>query len=297
MPRVVVVGDLMTDAIARAGSALIKGSDTPSAVSMHGGGSGANVAAWLAVEGTDTAFVGKRGADVTGRTRDIELMGYGVDARMVMDSDHLTGSCIVMITHKGDLTMLSDPAANAALTAEDLPKDLFAGNMHLHLSGYTLLHEGSRATGQAALSLARQQRMSVSVDTASFAPLERAGAEAFLEWTAPAKLCLTDVTEARVLSGAESAEEAARHLVAHYSQVVVTEGSNGALWLGQGKSDPVRVEAEHIPEMVDATGAGDAFCAGFLPPWLAGKAPADALASGCRVAAEARVHVGGRPPT
>lgn len=297
MTRVVVVGDLMTDAIARAGSALIKGSDTPSAVSMHGGGSGANIAAWLAVEGTDTAFVGRRGADVTGRTRDIELMGYGVDARMVMDPDRLTGSCVVMVTHKGDLTLLSDPAANAALTADDLPKDLFTANTHLHLSGYTLLHEGSRAAGQAALALARQQRMSVSVDTASFAPLERAGAQAFLEWTAAAKLCLTGVAEAEVLTGAEGGEEAARQLATHYSQVVVTEGTQGAMWLGQGKREPVRVEADAITEVVDATGASDAFCSGFLPPWLAGKAPADALASGCRVAAEARVHVGGRPPT
>lgn len=297
MTRVVVVGDLMTDAIARAGSALIKGSDTPSAVSMHGGGSGANIAAWLAVEGTDTAFVGRRGADVTGRTRDIELMGYGVDARMVMDPDRLTGSCVVMVTHKGDLTLLSDPAANAALTADDLPKDLFTANTHLHLSGYTLLHEGSRTAGQAALALARQQRMSVSVDTASFAALERAGAQAFLEWTAAAKLCLTGVAEAEVLTGAEGGEEAARQLATHYSQVVVTEGTQGAMWLGQGKREPVRVEADAITEVADATGASDAFCSGFLPPWLAGKAPADALASGCRVAAEARVHVGGRPPT
>lgn len=297
MTRVVVVGDLMTDAIARAGSALIKGSDTPSAVSMHGGGSGANIAAWLAIEGTDTAFIGKRGADVTGRTRDIELMGYGIDARMIMDSDRLTGSCVVMVTHKGDLTMLSDPAANAALTPEDLPRDLFAGNSHLHLSGYTLLHEGSRAAGQAALALARQQRMSVSVDTASFAPLELAGPDAFLEWTSGAKLCVTDVAEAQVLTGTENAGDAAGQLIAHYPQVVVTEGRHGALWLGQGGRDPVRVQAEAVTEVADATGAGDAFCAGFLSPWLAGKAPADALSSGCRVAAEARVHVGGRPPT
>lgn len=297
MTRIVVVGDLMTDAVARAEAPLVRGSDTSSGVTMHGGGSGANVAAWLAVEGADTAFVGRRGADVTGRTRDIELMGYGVDARLVMDADRLTGNCVVMVTHKGDVTFLSDPAANAALAPDDLPKDLFSPNMHLHLSGYTLLHEGSREAAQAALELARQQRMSVSVDAASFAPLEHAGTEAFLSWTSPAKLCIAGLAEARLLTGSDDPGEAARELATRYPQVVVTMGADGAMWLGQGRSEPVRVDADRATDVVDATGAGDAFCAGFLPPWLDGKSPADALASGARVATEALHHPGGRPPT
>ena len=74
MTRVVVVGDLMTDAVAHALYPLARGSDTAATVSMHGGGSGANIAAWLAVDGTDVAFVGRRGADIAGRNRDMELM-------------------------------------------------------------------------------------------------------------------------------------------------------------------------------------------------------------------------------
>src|SRR3569833_25721 len=64
MTCVVVVGDLMTDAVARAQYPLAKGGDTPAKVTMHGGGSGANVASWLAVEGVEAAFVGRRGADI-----------------------------------------------------------------------------------------------------------------------------------------------------------------------------------------------------------------------------------------
>ena len=62
MTRIVVVGDLMTDTVAHAALPLAKGSDTPATVSMHGGGSGANVAAWLAADGAEVAFVGRRGA-------------------------------------------------------------------------------------------------------------------------------------------------------------------------------------------------------------------------------------------
>src|SRR6201997_2308126 len=85
LTRVVVVGDLMTDTVAHAIAPLARGSDTPATVSMHGGGSGANIAAWLAADGAEVAFVGRRGADIAGRNRDMELMGYGVDARLVMD--------------------------------------------------------------------------------------------------------------------------------------------------------------------------------------------------------------------
>ena len=159
MTRVVVVGDLMTDTVAHAALPLARGSDTPATVTMHGGGSGANIAAWLAVDGAEVAFVGRRGADIAGRNRDMELMGYGVDARLVMDPERPTGTCVVMVTHKGDHTMLSDPGANAALSPDDLPKDLFTPGCHLHVSGYTLLNTGSR---QATLAARRQPLASAS---------------------------------------------------------------------------------------------------------------------------------------
>src|SRR5713226_7277134 len=151
----------MTDTVAHAKIALAKDSDTPATVTMHGGGSGANIAAWLAVDGTDVAFVGRRGADIAGRNRDMELMGYGVDARLVMDPERPTGTCVVMVTHKGEHTMLSDPGANAALSPDDLPKDLFTPGSHLHVSGYTLLNEGSRQATLTAIALAQRAGMTI----------------------------------------------------------------------------------------------------------------------------------------
>lgn len=295
MTRVVVVGDLMTDAVARAAFPLAKGSDTPAAVTMHGGGSGANVASWLAVEGVEVAFVGRRGSDIAGRNRDMELMGYGVDARLVMDAERPTGTCVVLVTHKGDRTMLSDPGANAALLPEDIPQDLFAPNSHLHLSGYALLNEGSRKAALHALKLARQSQMTVSVDGASSSPLKRVGAEPFLEWTQGVRLLMVNSAEAEVLTGREVPEQAAKVLTAFYPQVVIKMGSEGALWYANSRPEPVVVQAEPIEKIIDGTGAGDAFCAGFLPPWLDGKPPAEALGSGCRLAAQALAHIGARP--
>ncbi|MEU7853075.1 sugar kinase [Nonomuraea sp. NPDC049141] len=294
MTRVVVVGDLMTDAVARARYALARASDTPAIVTMHGGGSGANIASWLAVEGAEVAFIGRRGADITGRNRDMELMGYGVDARLVMDPERPTGTCVVLVTHKGERTMLSDPGANAALSPEDLPRDLFGGG-HLHLSGYTLINEGSRDAGLAALDMARRSGMSISVDCSSSAPLERTGAEPFLEWTNGAKLLFANVDQAKVLTGRDDPEAAAKVLTAWFPQVVIKMNDEGALWFGNSRSEPVRVDAEPVDRIIDGTGAGDAFCAGFLPPWLEGKPPSEALTAGCHLAAQAIVHLGARP--
>ena len=294
MTRVVVVGDLMTDTVAHAALPLAKGSDTPATVTMHGGGSGANIAAWLAVDGAEVAFVGRRGADIAGRNRDMELMGYGVDARLVMDPERPTGTCVVMVTHKGDHTMLSDPGANAALSPDDLPKDLFTPGSHLHISGYTLLNEGSRSATLAAFSHAQRAGMTVSVDGASTAPLERVGAEPFLEMTNGVTLLLVNADQATVLTGREDPESAARVLTAWYPQVVVKLGPDGALY-ANGRPDPVREHALPAETFVDGTGAGDAFCAGFLPAWLDKKPPLETLASGCRLAVQALGMVGARP--
>ncbi|GLZ14237.1 sugar kinase [Actinomadura sp. NBRC 104425] len=297
MTRVVVVGDLMTDTVARAAYPLAKGSDTPAAVTTHGGGSGANVASWLALEGVEVAFVGRRGSDIAGRNRDMELMGYGVDARLVMDSERPTGTCVVLVTHKGDRTMLSDPGANAALLPEDVERcrDLFTQGAHLHLSGYSLINEGSRKAATRALELAAQAQMSISVDAGSSSPLKRMGAEPFLEWTQGARLLVVDEREAEVLTGRDKPAAAAKVLTAWYPQVVIKLGAEGALWYTNGRPEPVTVAAEPIDKIVDGTGAGDAFIAGFLPAWLDGKPPAEALSAGCRLAAQALQHLGARP--
>jgi|SRR5690625_4312134 len=295
MTRVVVIGDLMTDAVARAFHPLARGSDTPASVVMYGGGSGANIASWLAVEGTDTTFVGRRGSDITGRTREMELMGYGLDSRMVMDPERPTGTCVVMITHRGDRTMLSDPGANARLQPEDLPRDVFAPDGHLHVSGYTLINEDSRRAARVALRTAQETGMSISVDSGSHAPLKRAGAEEFLEWTQGVRLLFANMDQAKVLTGREEPEAAAKVLTAWFPNVVLKLGDEGGLWASKTREDCVRVPAEPVEPSPGSVGAGDAFMAGFLPAWLMGRHPKEALGRAQRLAARALHQPGARP--
>ena len=146
----------------------------------------------------------------------------------------------------------------------------------------------------AAFDYARRAGMTISVDGASASPLERMGAEPYLEVTNGATLLLVNEPQACILTGRDDAGQAARVLTAWYPEVVVKLGADGALH-ADGRAEPVHAPAEPMEQFVDGTGAGDGFCAGFLGPWLDKKPAAEALASGCRLAGRARALVGARP--
>jgi sugar/nucleoside kinase (ribokinase family) len=161
---IVVVGDLMVDVVAALPGELARGSDTPARISHSQGGSGANVAAWLAAAGADVAFAGRAGADPLGDAALAALAG--VELAVERDPERPTGTCIVLVHPGGERTMIPDAGANEALELVELP----AGE-HLHLTGYALLRESSRPAALRALALARERGMTVSVDPSSAAPL------------------------------------------------------------------------------------------------------------------------------
>ena len=289
---VVVVGDVMVDVLAMMSAPLAHGSDTPSQISTGGGGSAANVAAWLAAEGVPTTYVGRVGDDPLGREAVAALETVGVDVRARV-SDRPTGSCLVLVEPDGQRSMLPDAGANATLAASDLPVEVFRPGAHLHLSGYPLLHPEAREAGLAAVDLARGVGMTISIDPSSAALLEAAGPGNFLDWTLGADLLLANSDEARVLSGQEPAREAAAALATVYREVVVKLGAQGALW--HGGFIAASAPAERGVDVLDTTGAGDAFAAGFLTSWLLHPEPESALAAGNRLAAVAVSRLGARP--
>ncbi len=291
--RFVVVGDVMTDVVALVDGPLRHGSDTGALITTHGGGSGANTAAWLATSGHRTAYIGRVGDDALGREALTELSREGVLTRVAVDPLKATGTCLVVVTPDGQRTMLPDAGANDAMQPSDLPDDLFRPGRHLHLSGYTLLHDGARLAGLAALDLARLRGMTVSIDPASAGPLSDLGPDRFVAWTAGAHVLIANEDEVAMLSGMSDPIAAGRSLTASFGVVVVKLGSAGAVGLC-ADDPPVSAPAVAV-EITDTTGAGDAFAAGFLPGWLDGGDLRTALAGGNRVASRAVSRVGARP--
>jgi sugar/nucleoside kinase (ribokinase family) len=255
----VVLGDVNVDVVVRVSGPLARGSDTPAHVDIVGGGSGANVAAWAASLGTAVTLVCRVGDDARGRAAVEELQGVEVHAEF--DRERATGTCVVLVDADGERTMLPDPGAN------DAPLPEIPVGDHLHVVGYSLLREGSRASALAAIERARGAGMTVSVDSSSWA-LIRDGAIPDVD------LLLANEEEASVLG--------------ERAGMVVKLGAAGARW------GDVRVPAEPV-QVVDTTGAGDAFAAGLLSARLEGAGPREALEAGCRVAARAVARVGARP--
>jgi ribokinase len=289
MSRIVVLGDVMVDVVARLTGPLATASDAPATIRFHGGGSAANTAVWLAAAGANPVLVGCVGDDERGRHEHGELRLAGVDARLAVDPELPTGTCVVLVGPDGERTMVPDAGANDALREEDLADELLEPGGHLHVAGYTLLRERSRAAARAAIGRALRVGMSVSVDPSSSALLS----PEFLDWAYGAGLVLPNVPEAQALTGQDDPELAARALAERFDEVVVTLGAEGALWTDG--SEVLRVLAEPVEAVTDSTGAGDAFAAGLLSARLSGASMEEALIAGCRLAARAVTTPGARP--
>ena len=291
-PRVVVLGDLVYDLLARIEGPVAFGTDTFAPIHAVGGGSGANAAAWLASLGIETHLVGRIGDDVVGEVLVDELRSVGVTAHLARDPSIGTGKVFVLVDGVGERTMITDRGAGEAMSPGDLPAGLFDGG-HLHLSGYAFSGGSRRESALKALRLARKAGMSVSVDPSSVPLLTGIGPERFLGWTRGADLCFPNLEEGALLGEEREPERVAERMLDHYPAVVLKLGAAGALYAG-ANGEAVRLPAEPA-RVADTTGAGDALCAGFLAAWLSGASPAAALRRGVELAARAVERLGARP--
>jgi sugar/nucleoside kinase (ribokinase family) len=291
-PRVVVVGDLLYDLLAKVEGEVTFGTDTFVPIRVAAGGSGANAAAWFASSGIETHFVGRVGDDPFGGFLARELERAGVRPHLARDPSLATGKVFVLVDGAGERTMITDRGAGEALSPEDLPGSLFRGG-HLHLSGYTLSGGSRRETAIKALRLARRSGMSFSVDPSSVPLLRAVGPGFFLESTRGADSCFPNLEEGALLAGTEEPEHIAETLLGYYFAVVLKLGPEGALY-ADADGVRTRVPASQV-RVVDTTGAGDALCAGFLSARLFGDSPAEALWRGVGLASRSIERVGGRP--
>ncbi|GDX32534.1 ribokinase [Actinomycetes bacterium] len=289
----VLVGDLMMDITAVTNEPINYASDTRAQISIQPGGGAATTAAWLAHLGEDVHLIGALGDDLFATMFREALTGLGVHLHASKIRGTATGTCIVLVDATGERTMLPDPGANQALDVDQLTDSLFTAGAHLHLSGYTLLNSATRGVGQVALTRARARQLTSSMDLASAAPIavSRAPIWAALDQV---DVLLANSHEATALTGLADTNAAMAALAEAVETVVIKCGPDGAV-AAQGH---LRYAVPALPaKVIDTTGAGDAFAAGFLASWCAGRELPEAVAAGVAQATRTLGRVGGGPMT
>jgi sugar/nucleoside kinase (ribokinase family) len=289
LPRILVIGDVMTDVIVRPEGPLARGSDRRARIAFQPGGSAANQAAWLASFGVEVDFVARVGAADVEREA-AQLTAQGVTPWLAGDAALETGRLIALIDADGERSFLTDRGANEALRSDDIPNALIAQAAHIHLSGYSFFAPSPRA---AVLDVMRRAGAKpVSVDPASAEFLREVGVQNFLKWTQGAAILFPNAAEAAILAGSDDPEVQCARLAATYPLIVVKRGAAGCEAAAGARR--WRAKAPKI-EAVDTTGAGDAFVAAFLSQRLARADIETALERAAAAGALASTIVGGRP--
>ncbi|WP_318218109.1 sugar kinase [Streptomyces sp. SCL15-6] len=290
-----VVGDVVTDVVARHRGPLATGTDTAASIRRLPGGAGANVACWAAYAGCgDVRMLGRVGADAAA-WHERELLAHGVRPLLVVDRSAPTGTviCLVDTGASAERTFLTDSGASLRLEPGDWSDTLLDGVARLHLSGYLLFSEPGRALVEVALAAAHARGVPVSLDPASAGFLTDLGVDRVLGLIEGVDVLLPSRDEAWLLTGLPDGADAAAKLSRHVPLVIAKQGAEGAL---VARSGAVCARVPAVPASPrDSTGAGDAFTGAFLAALVAGATPEDAATEGCRAGAVAVERLGGRP--
>jgi ribokinase len=237
-----VLGDAHLDVIVSLAGPVAPETDTPAATSVGAGGQAANVAAWITALGGRARLIAARAADPAGRVVAGELASRGVELTGPVLRGR-TGVVVSLSDGGRSRSMLTDRGVGPQLRASALRDDWFAGCARLHLPAYSLLREPVQG---AALAAARRLPR-LSVDLSSTSALRDYGVQRFRD--------LLIRLRPEVVFGTEAEADLVGEVPG--SEVVVKLGPRGVS-IGGITHAAAPVTA------VDATGAGDAFAAGYL---------------------------------
>ncbi len=258
------------------------------------GGSAANTVAGIAALGGKCGFIGQVATDALGTIFAHDIRAVGIDfATPPRDGAPTTARCLIFVTPDGQRTMNTFLGASQFLPEAALDRDLIASAAILYLEGYLWDPEQPRQAMRAAIEVARKAGRKVAFTLSDVFCISRHGAD-FRDLMGKGLLDLLFANEAEItaLMGTDDVDAAVAAAAAQVPMLVVTRGEKGAIAVSGGKT--VACPAEPVERVVDTTGAGDLFAAGFLRGQAQGRSIADSLRMGAVCAAEIISQYGAR---
>ncbi len=220
------------------------------------GGSAANTVHGLARLGVNTGFIGKVGKDDLGNFFIEDLKRQKI-AQQLLFGKNQSGHALVFISPDSERTFATYLGAALELDAGDLKSEFFEGYDYLHIEGYLLQNHSLL---QKTFELAKKNDLKISLDLASFNVVEE-NIGVLTNWVKNyVDILFANEEEARSFTGKEP-EEALRDISDKCEIAVVKTGKHGSL---VGKNNETHKIDPVIADVVDTTGAGDAYAAGFL---------------------------------
>ena len=300
-----VIADADDDFLAREG--LTKGSmrlvDAEEATRLYehmgpgreaSGGSAGNTAAGVAALGARAGFIGQVADDQLGEVFSHDIRAMGVEYETPpRDFGTATARCLVLVTPDAQRTMSTFLGAAQHLPAEALDPKQIEESAILYLEGYLWDPEAPRQAMQQAIEIARGAGRKVAFTLSDSFCIAR-HREGFLKLIDGGFVDILFANEAEIgeLTGESDFDSAVRAVQDKVGTLVVTRSGRGAIAVQKGERVEVPAEAT---EVVDTTGAGDLFAAGFLAGQVQGRSLSDSLRMGAIAAAEVISHYGARP--
>jgi sugar/nucleoside kinase (ribokinase family) len=257
------------------------------------GGSAANTAACLASLGASVRFVGRVRDDTLGEvfTHDIRAMGVHFDVPPATWGPG-TGRSMVMVTPDAEKTMCTNLGAGALLETSDIDLAGIAAARVLYIEGYLCGDSDAAPAVDRAVAAARDAGTLVAFSGSDPAWVDLQG-DALRAMVARSDILFANEKEALGLAEVSDLDVALRVLVQRCPTVAVTRGPKGCIVSSSGET--VTVPAVPVDRVVDTTGAGDSFAAGFLYGVVTGRQPEVSARLGAIAAAEIVSHMGARP--
>jgi len=259
------------------------------------GGSAANTLAGLAALGAQCAFIGQVADDQLGEVfaHDIHAVGIDFDTP-ARQSEPPTARCLIFVTPDGQRTMNTFLGASQFLPAAVLNEEAIGGASILYLEGYLWDPEEPRAAMRRAIETARAAGRKVAFTLSEVFVIERHGDDfrALID-DGLIDILFANHLELAALTGLPDFHDGIAVLQDKVPTLVVTRSAAGAVAVSDGER--AEVAAEPIDEVVDTTGAGDLFAAGFLYGHVRGEPLQACLRRGAIAAAEIISHYGARP--